>query len=105
MVHLDGQVERLVKNNDDAYVDSWEITNGVAGVNNKCRHIVYVGGLSADGHKPQDTRTDKQKQSLAKFILAFHKRFPLVKIVGHNELAAKDCPSFNVHDWLHSIGI
>lgn len=105
MVHLDGRVERLVKNNDDAYVDAWEITNGVAGFNSRSRHIVYVGGLSVDGLKPQDTRTAQQKQSLAKFVLAFHKRFPLVRIVGHNDLAAKGCPSFDVHDWLHSIGI
>ena len=105
MVHLDGSVERLVKNNDDAYVDAWEITNGVAGFNSRSRHIVYVGGLSTDGHKHQDTRTDLQRQSLAKFVLAFHKRFPLVKIVGHNNLAAKDCPSFDVHDWLHTIGL
>jgi len=45
MIHLDGRVERLVQNNEDANVDNWEITNGVAGINSVSRHIVYVGGL------------------------------------------------------------
>lgn len=29
MIHLDGTVERLVDNNEDANVDNWEITNGL----------------------------------------------------------------------------
>ena len=31
MIHLDGKVERLVNNNEDAVVDPWEITNGAVG--------------------------------------------------------------------------
>ena len=30
LFHLNGGVERLVDNNEDANVDPWEITNGVA---------------------------------------------------------------------------
>ena len=33
------------------------------------------------------------------------RRFPDVRIVGHNELAAKACPSFDVQRWLKQIGI
>ena len=44
MIHLDGRVERLVNNNEDANVDPWEITNGAKGYNSVSRHIVYVGG-------------------------------------------------------------
>lgn len=43
MIHLDGRVERLVDNNEDAQVDSWEITNGAKGYNTTARHVVYVG--------------------------------------------------------------
>ena len=57
MIHLDGRVERLVDNNEDAQVDPWEITNGAKGYNTTARHIVYVGGLDTDGKTPKDTRT------------------------------------------------
>lgn len=105
MIHLDGKVERLVDNNEDGKVDPWEITNGTKGYNSVSRHIVYVGGVAADGKTPKDTRTDSQKRSLEHYVQDFHKRFPHVRIVGHNELAAKACPSFNVQSWLKSIGI
>lgn len=54
---LDGTVERLVQNNEDANVDPWEITNGATGYNGISRHIVYAGGVSKDGKTPKDTRT------------------------------------------------
>ena len=38
LFHLDGSVERLVRNNEDDNVDSWEITNGAAGFNSVSRH-------------------------------------------------------------------
>lgn len=106
MIHLDGKVERLVKNNEDANVDPWEITNGAKGYNAISRHIVYVGGVDAnDVKKARDTRTPAQKEALKRYVLDFHKRFPKVKIIGHNEVAAKACPSFDVQKWLKEIGI
>lgn len=104
LFHLDGRVERLVANNEDANVDSWEITNGVAGYNSVSRHVVYAGGCDA-GMKPKDTRTAAQKEALRKYVLDFHARHPAVKIVGHNQLAAKACPSFDVAAWLLETGI
>ncbi|MBQ9177633.1 MAG: N-acetylmuramoyl-L-alanine amidase [Prevotella sp.] len=104
MVHLDGKVERLVKNNEDAWVDPWEITNGAAGYNGVSRHVVYVGGLAVDGQTPKDTRTAAQKEALKKYVVDFHRRFPSVKIVGHRELnGSKACPSFDVQKWLREI--
>lgn len=105
MIHLDGKVERLVQNNEDANVDPWEITNGVKGYNGTSRHIVYVGGVAKDGKTPRDTRTPQQLQAMAEYVKDFHRRFPDVKIVGHNELAAKACPCFDVQKWLREIGI
>lgn len=104
LFHLDGRVERLVANNEDANVDPWEITNGAAGYNSISRHIVYAGGCDA-GMKPKDTRTAAQKEALRKYVLDFYARHPSVKIVGHNQLAAKACPSFDVPEWLLEIGI
>ena len=106
MIHLDGRVERLVRNNEDANVDSWEITNGASGYNAISRHIVYVGGVDAnDVNKAKDTRTPAQKEALKRYVRDFHMRFPQVKIIGHNQVAGKACPSFDVPKWLKEIGI
>ena len=105
MIHLDGRMERLVQNNEDANVDNWEITNGAQGYNSTSRHVVYVGGIAKDGKTPRDTRTSGQLKSMELYVKDFHRRFPSVRIVGHNELAAKACPSFDVQKWLKSIGI
>lgn len=106
LIHTDGRVERLVANNEDANVDPWEITNGAAGYNSVSRHIVYAGGVDADNvQKAKDTRTLAQKEALKRYVLDFHRKHPTVKIVGHNQLAAKACPSFDVPQWLKSIGI
>lgn len=106
MIHLNGGVERLVDNNEDATVDPWEITNGASGYNSVSRHVVYVGGLSSDGKTAKDTRTSAQKAALERYVRLFHRRFPKVRIVGHNELnRSKACPSFDVRKWLKEIGI
>lgn len=105
LIHLDGTVERLVENNEDSNVDPWEITNGAKGYNTVSRHIVYAGGLGSDGKTPKDTRTREQLEAMAGYVLRFHESFPDVRIIGHNEIAAKACPSFDVQEWLESIGI
>ena len=103
MIHLDGRVERLVDNNEDHNVDPWEITNGAKGYNSVSRHVVYVGGgISLKG---EDTRTEAQRKALADYVLRFHRKHPSVRIVGHNELAAKACPSFDVPAFLRELGI
>ncbi|CCZ10514.1 N-acetylmuramoyl-L-alanine amidase [uncultured Culturomica sp.] len=105
MIHLDGTVERLVENNENDIVDPWEITNGAAGYNSTSRHVVYVGGMDKQNKKAMDTRTPEQLEAMEAYVKDFHQRFPDIRIVGHNELAAKACPSFDVQKWLKSIGI
>lgn len=105
MFHLDGTVERLVTNNEDANVDPWEITNGAKGYNSTSRHIVYVGGRAKTSKTPKDTRTEAQKEAMKQYVLDFHRRHPDVAIVGHNALSNKACPSFDVPAWLREIGI
>ena len=107
LIHLDGRVERLVDNNEDANVDPWEITNGAKGYNTVSRHVVYAGGCGKDGKTPKDTRTAAQRRALEKYVMDFHSRHPKVKIVGHRDLpnVKKACPSFDVGAWLKEIGI
>ena len=105
LIHLNGEIERLVDNNEDANVDPWEITNGAKGYNSISRHVVYVGGVVADGKTTKDTRTKAQKAAMEVYVKEFHRKHPNVRIIGHNEVAAKDCPSFDVQVWLKEIGI
>lgn len=105
LLHLDGNWERLVPNNENGYVEGFEITNGARGYNGKSRHIVYAGGVEKNGKTPKDTRTLAQENALKNYVLKFHKAHPTVRIIGHNEIAAKACPSFDVQKWLKSIGI
>lgn len=118
IIRLDGTIERLVDNNEDGNVDPWEVTNGAKGYNSVSRHIVYAGGCDRS-MKPKDTRTSAQKRAMEAYVKDFHRRFPAVKIIGHRDLSPdrngdgiiepsewmKACPSFEVQEWLKSIGI
>ena len=57
--------------------------------------ICYIGGLSADGKRPKDTRTDNQKKALKALLTLLKIRFPDAEIRGHRDYAAKACPSFD----------
>lgn len=105
LIHLNGEIERLVDNNEDANVDPWEITNGAKGYNSISRHVVYVGGVVADGKTTKDTRTKAQREAMESYVKEFHRKHPNVRIIGHREVAAKDCPSFDVQVWLKEIGV
>ena len=105
LFHLNGGIERLVANNNDGIVDPWEVTNGVTGINSVSRHIVYAGGLAADGKTPKDTRTPDQRKALTRYVQDFIRLNPDILIAGHNQFAPKACPSFDVPLWLKKIGI
>ena len=106
LFHINGGVERMVANNEDSNVDSWEITNGATGKNTISRHIVYAGGMDAQMLKTKDTRSIMQKEAMRKYVVGFHAKNPDVKIVGHHYFEpGKACPSFDVQKWLGTIGI
>ena len=99
LFHLQGGVERLVNNNEDAQVDPWEVTNGAKGYNSVSRHIVYAGGVAKDGKTPKDTRTGCQKKALEKYVKAVsythldvYKRQPhACAVPGHNPPTPAAC--------------
>jgi N-acetylmuramoyl-L-alanine amidase len=70
----------------------------VKGHNNGTIGIAYVGGLSANGKKPEDTRTQPQVDAMFWLCQALVDKFNIKKpIKGHYEYdAGKACPSFNV---------
>ena len=68
---------------------------------NRCSiGVCYVGGLSADGRTPQDTRTPAQRVALRELVADLLERYPQAKVHGHNEFAAKACPCFKVPEEL-----
>ena len=68
---------------------------GVKGHNADSVHVCYVGGVGSD-KEPKDTRTAEQKASLIKVIDELLEQYPTASVHGHNEFAAKACPSFDV---------
>jgi len=111
MIHIDGRLENLIEFDQDDNVDPWEVSNGAAGYNSTSRHVVYVGG--ADKNKPEgfryfpikDTRTPEQVETLEIYVRFMILRHPEIKIVGHNQISNKGCPSFDVGSWLANICI
>ncbi|MEK1890802.1 MAG: N-acetylmuramoyl-L-alanine amidase [Phyllobacterium sp.] len=74
-----------------------EIGSHVAGHNTGTLGVVYVGGVAADGKTPKDTRTPAQKAALLAIVNGLIAKYPAVKkVTGHNQYAAKACPSFDV---------
>ena len=106
LISNDGKVEELAKPE--------VITNGVAGHNSKAYHICYKGGQYG-----RDSRTPEQKVSLLDEVRKAKAKWPNAKIVGHRDLSpdknadgiispnewTKDCPSFDVKQWLKDAGI
>lgn len=107
LVLLDGRVERLAEANDDEWVQAGEITWGAGPTYNPVsHHVCYVGGLSADGKSIKDTRTDAQRKALEEIVRYYIEEMnPAIKVVGHNQVANKACPSFWVPRWLQEIGV
>ena len=65
--------------------------------------VCYIGGLTADGKRPQDTRTEAQKMALRRLLTDLHIRYPTALIVGHSDLDPQKphCPGFNVIKTYH----
>lgn len=74
-----------------------QVGSHVAGHNSGTLGVVYVGGVAKDGKTPKDTRTPAQTMALLNHVKALIARYPTIKkVTGHNQYAAKACPSFDV---------
>jgi hypothetical protein len=98
MIHLDGSIENLIPYNNDDVVDPWEISNGARGYNSTSRHVVYVGGGNGT-----DTRTFDQIEALERYVKQTIDQHPNIVVIGHNQISTKNCPSFNVPQWLQGV--
>lgn len=87
-IDLDGTIE---KGRDESFVGAH-----TSGQNSNSIGICYAGGLDKDGKTPKDTRTAAQKKAIRNLLMEKHHQYPNATLHGHNEFAAKACPSFNV---------
>lgn len=88
VVYLDGTVaEGRPLNRSGAHV---------RGRNKKSIGICYIGGCEADGKTPKDTMTREQELSIRSLITGLRACCGDLSLHGHNEYAAKACPSFDV---------
>lgn len=75
----------------------WKQGAHVRGHNRGTVGICYIGGVAGDGsNKAKDTRTPAQKDAIENLLLELLDKYPKIKkITGHNQYAAKACPSFH----------
>lgn len=66
------------------------------GLNKSSIGVVYVGGIDAINFKAKDTRTPEQKEALECLLNELMGTYSGATLHGHNEFAAKACPSFDV---------
>ena len=69
----------------------------VAGHNATTIGVVYVGGTDAAG-KAKDTMNAAQETAFVNLVKHLRDQFGPLTLHGHNEYAAKACPSFKVKD-------
>lgn len=63
--------------------------------------VCYIGGLDAKGDKAKDTRTPQQIESLIELLQALKVVFGDLAIVGHHDYnKGKECPCFDVKEWV-----
>lgn len=94
-----------------------KVTNGVRGYNPESIHVSYIGGL-LDG-KPADTRTPEQLDAMEELVRKLKAKYPSAKIKGHRDFSPdtnkngkvdfweriKECPCFEVSEWLKEVNI
>lgn len=78
----------------------------VKGYNAVSVGICLAGGMSKDMKKAEKNYTDKQWDSLKQLVMQLHGVWPMAHIVGHHDLfSGKECPCFDVKEWLYGIGL
>ena len=65
--------------------------------------ICLVGGIDNNG-KAENNFTAAQWQSLLKLVIEKAKSYHVARkaIIGHNQVAKKDCPCFSVPKWIEA---
>ena len=69
----------------------------VRGHNHNTIGVCYIGGVDF-AKRAKDTRTEAQKKALRQLLSELLAVYPEATIVGHRDLAATACPSFDAKE-------
>jgi N-acetyl-anhydromuramyl-L-alanine amidase AmpD len=110
LIKRNGHIEQLQDYDEDAWVESNEITNGAKGFNGVSRHICLAGGLDLNGEcyfgEFYNFYTDAQFVSLQDYVKRFLGVHPDCQVLGHYQVNNdKVCPGFPVDRFLKFIQI
>jgi N-acetylmuramoyl-L-alanine amidase len=99
IIELDGTAHRSLA--DD------RLGAHVGGRNTGNIGICYVGGCDKKMKGAKDTRTEAQVRAMLDLVKTYRARYGNIRIVGHRDWPGvkKDCPSFDVHEWLIEEGL
>jgi N-acetyl-anhydromuramyl-L-alanine amidase AmpD len=75
-----------------------EVGAHAKGHNSKSVGVCLVGGLSED-NEPETNFTDEQWASLGTLVDELTAAYPDAKVIGHNDVSEKSCPTFDVGEW------
>jgi N-acetylmuramoyl-L-alanine amidase len=104
-----GNVVDFYDIDSDQWIDADEITNGATGFNSISVHWCFAGGTKKDGSvifgRPDEIISDNQFLAFRTELNDFLKYHQEVKIIGHNQVANKECPGFNVSELLRLLGV
>lgn len=99
IITLDGAMHRRLRDNERGAHTGGKNMHNIG--------ICYVGGMDKLMHRARDTRTEAQKKALTTLIRTYQARYPGIKVLGHRDWPGvkKDCPSFDVEEWMIEVGI
>jgi N-acetylmuramoyl-L-alanine amidase len=81
--------------------DMMDVGAHAKGYNHKSIGVAMIGGVTEEDHtKAEDNFTPKQWEALDNLLRKLTDKFPKATIIGHNEISSKECPSFDVQEWL-----
>ena len=67
--------------------------------NNRSIGVCLVGGVGPDGKKGENNFTPDQWEALVILVEELAALYPAAEVIGHRDIAAKDCPSFDAKQW------
>ena len=76
-----------------------EVGAHASGYNSSSVSICLIGGLSEDGKSSENNFTEDQWKSLGAVVDTLTNKYPNAKVIGHNDISKKDCPTFDVGEW------